>query len=62
MIEDSALAPFKVSEAIKLASMAKNIDLGGFEPPLIAVARCSLDWPPHEEAIKEPSPPVPSDQ
>ena len=62
MVEDNAPAPFEVSEAMKLASAAENTDPGGFEPPSIAAARCSLDWPPCEDAIEAPSPPAPSDQ
>ena len=61
-VEDGALAPLEVSEAMKLAFAAESTDPGGFEPPPIAAARHSLDWPPHEEAIEEPSPPAPSDQ
>ena len=57
-VEDGVPAPLKVLEAMKLASVAENTDPGGFEPPLIAAARCSLDWPPCKEAIKEPLPPA----
>ena len=61
-VEDAALAPLEVSEAMQLASATENTDPGAFEPHTIAAARCSLDWSLCEKAIEETSPPDPSDQ